>query len=126
MMLPRVETPVKSLAAEDKSKQRFLLLSITLENFCSYYMFLGPAPTQIEKQSSYQGRNERYYVETFTIDEGLGPEIRIVPFINVVGDHEHVGKHDVACCVSCRQSRSGHFAKTAIGHNHSHQVVAME
>ena len=64
--------------------------------------------------------------ETFTVDEGLGPGIRIVSFINNVGDHEPVGKHEVACCVSCRQSRSEHSAKTAIVHNHSHRVVEME
>ena len=64
--------------------------------------------------------------ENFTVDEGLGPGIRIVSFITVVGDHEPVEKHDVAGCVSCRQSRSEHSAKTAIGHNHSHRVVEME
>ena len=34
--------------------------------------------------------------ENFTVDEGLGPGIRIVSFITVVGDHEPVEKHGVA------------------------------
>ena len=86
--------------------------------FCSYKKKSNPA-TKAETRCIL-------LAETFAVDEGLGPRIRIVSFINVVGDHEPVGKPDVACCVSCCQSRSKHFAKTAIFHNHSHWVVEME
>jgi hypothetical protein len=56
--------------------------------FCSYKLKSNPA-TKAEVRCIA-------LAEIFTVDEGLGPGIRIVSFITVVGDHEPVEKHDVA------------------------------
>ena len=56
--------------------------------FCSYKLKINPA-TKAEVRCIV-------LAEIFTVDEGLGPGIRIVSFITVVGDHEPVEKHDVA------------------------------